>query len=92
MSQLEAVRRRGPVTSDYENAWRRASHVDLSRTLNSNHIESCGEMVYRAHRTHHGEYLVYCSNDGRRWQAWMAFTSTQSVKGPYPPDPLVPMP
>ena len=88
----EQVRRRGPVTADFENAWRRSSHVDLMRTLNANQIDACAELVYRAHRTQPGEYLVYCSNDGRRWKVWMANTSTQSVKGPFAPDPLVALP
>lgn len=83
---------KAPVAGDYQSDWRNGQHVDLEKTLTANHVDSCALMAYRSHRTVHGQYLVYCSQDGRRWTAWLAWPGAQKVMGPYAPDPLVPAP
>lgn len=83
---------KAPVAGDYQGSWRNNAHVDLEKTLSAHHVDSCGVMAYRAHRTVQGQYLVYCSKDGQRWTAWLAWPGAQKVLGPYPPDPLVPPP
>ena len=83
---------KAPVAGDYQGEWRSSAHVDLEKALAANHVEGCAQLAYRAHRTVHGQYLVYCSQDGRRWTAWLAWPGAQKVMGPYPPDPLVPSP
>lgn len=90
----EAVQRnvRPPVAADYQGAWRSSANVDLAKTLAAHQVEGCSSMAWRAHRTVQGQYLVYCSKDGRRWTAWLAWPGAQKVLGPFPPDPLVPPP
>ncbi len=90
----EAAQRstRAPVAGDYQGSWRNSAHVDLEKTLTAHHVDGCGLMAYRPHRTVQGQYLVYCSQDGRRWTAWLAWPGAQKVVGPYAPDPLVPPP
>lgn len=83
---------KAPVAGDYQGSWRSKSHLDLEKTLTAHHVDGCGLMAYRAHRTVQGQYLVYCSKDGRRWTAWLAWPGAQKVMGPYAPDPLVPPP
>jgi hypothetical protein len=88
----DTVRRKGIVASEFEGSWRRGANVDLVKTLDANHVEGCSEVAYRAHRTHTGEYLVYCTQDGRKWSAWLVSTANVKANGPYPPDPLLPLP
>jgi len=83
---------RAPSAADFGSAWRRDSHVDLQRTLAANKVEDCADMAYRPHRTIHGEYLVYCTRNGRSWTSWVVSTGAQRVSGPFPPDPLMPPP
>ena len=83
---------KAPVAGDYQGSWRNSAHVDLEKTLSAHHVDDCSLMAYRHHRTVQGQYLVYCSKDGRRWTAWLAWPGAQKVMGPYSPDPLVPAP
>jgi hypothetical protein len=39
---------------------------------------------FRQHRTHLGEYLVYCSPDSRTWYAYVMWPAQRKVIGPYP--------
>lgn len=86
---------KAPVSGEFERNWQRAANTDLVRTLAAAGILAgdCPQPAYRAHRTSADQYLVYCSTDGgRRWVAWLVWTGTQRVVGPFPPDPLLPLP
>jgi hypothetical protein len=87
----DAARRadKAPASVDFSDDWKRETHVDLEKTLRAAQVEHCAVMAYRPHRRYPGEYLVYCSDDGRGWTAWSASTGSQRVRGPYAPDPLI---
>ena len=36
-----------------------------------------------------GEYLVYCTQDGKTWTAYLVWASIKKIMGPYPPDPSI---
>ena len=86
---MAQARTRAPASVDYVDPWKRDTHMDLEKTLRAAQVEHCNVMAYRSHRHQAGEYLVYCSDDGRSWTAWSASTGAQKVRGPYAPDPLL---
>lgn len=82
-----------PASGDFEANWRRAVNTDIVNTLAAQKIDGCADLAYRAHKTSQGQYLVYCSdNGGRRWIAWLVWPGAQRIAGPFPPDPLLPVP
>jgi hypothetical protein len=82
-----------PTAGDFEAQWRRTVNTEIVRTFAAQKIEGCTEMAWRAHRMSHGQFLVYCTdNGGRRWTAWLVWPGAQRIAGPFPPDPLMPAP
>lgn len=88
----EAARPRTFQPRDFQSEWRHKPDVDLVRTLAATQVPDCSEFVFRPHKFQHGHYLVYCTNDGRQWTAWLVTTGTRRVVGPFPPDPLLALP
>ena len=83
---------RAPVMTEFESNWHREVSTDLAKTLSANRIDDCGTIAFRPHRTLHGQYVAYCSNDSHRWTAWVVDTGAHKVRGPFVPDPLTPLP
>lgn len=82
-----------PTAGDFESQWRRTANTEIVRTFATQKIEGCTDMAWRGHRMSHGQFLVYCTDDGgRRWTAWLVWPGSQRVVGPFPPDPLMPAP
>lgn len=80
------------LATDYPGPWQRDAAPALTRTLAQNGVKGCGEFAWRRHVAQSGEYLVYCSRDGSAWSAWLAWTASGKVMGPYAPDPVLPRP
>jgi hypothetical protein len=74
------------LAEDYPGSWRTDAPASIVRTLASNNVKGCGEFAYRQRANGSQEYLVYCTRDGTSWAAWLAWTASNKVQGPYAPD------
>lgn len=77
---------------DYPGPWRTDAAPQITRTLGAAGVKGCGEFAWRQRANQSAEYLVYCTADGRRWAAYLAWTAAGKVMGPYAPDPALPAP
>jgi hypothetical protein len=73
----------------YESTRRTDFHTAITQALVANNVRGCGEYKYRESRTDEGEYLVYCTQDGKTWTAYLVWASIKKIMGPYPPDPSI---
>lgn len=69
--------------------WMSDSPTDIVRTLVSNNVRGCGEFHYKINFRSTGEYLVYCTRDGRKWTAYVVWPNIDRVYGPADPDPSI---
>ena len=74
----------------YPGPWREEFDLSITKALAVNNIKGCGQYMYRAHYRQKGEYLVYCTGDGKFWTSYLVWAPTERVMGPYPPDPTIP--
>lgn len=80
------------MAQDYPAPWKRDAVPALTRTLAKNGVRGCGDFAWRQRADGSSEYLVYCTRDGRTWSAWLAWTASEKVQGPYSPDAALPLP
>lgn len=73
----------------YESTWRTDFHTGITQALIANNVRGCGEYQYRESRTDKGEYLVYYTQEGKTWTAYLVWASIKKILGPYPPDPSI---
>jgi len=76
----------------YPPPWYREFSVEISKALAVNNIKGCGQYMYRKSSRQRGEFLVYCTGDGKFWTAYLVWAPIESVMGPYPPDRTIPAP
>lgn len=76
----------------YPEPWHQEFDASISKALAVNNIRGCGQYMYRAHYRQKGEYLVYCTGDGKFWTAYLVWAPIEKVMGPYPPDKTIPAP
>lgn len=82
----------GSMAQRYPGPWSSEFKLEIARTLAKNQVRGCGEFYYRAASGGSNEYLVYCTRDGNVWSSYLAFTSAETVMGPYGPDASLPLP
>jgi hypothetical protein len=85
----EAASPRPPVTEDYLGTWQSNPPNDIIQTLISNDVRGCGEFHYKPSAQNSGEYLVYCTRDGRTWTAYLVWPDVDRISGPARPDPSI---
>jgi hypothetical protein len=89
--KIEPTPSKPATTQDlYPGAWLYDFDPALSSALAEAGVSKCGIYRYRFSRTTKTEYLVYCSQDNKKWLAYMVWPNIHKVKGPYPPDPALP--
>lgn len=70
----------------------------VMRALLTNQIRGCGEFYMRRAKdsennpAEYGDYLIYCTSDGKTWVAWEVFPSSNQVLGPSMLEPEIPLP
>lgn len=69
--------------SEYPGPWKDDLNVDISRAFVTKKIRGCGEYRYKESRTTRTEYLVQCSRDSKNWVAYLVWTRTGAVTGPF---------
>ena len=75
-------------TAQYSSTWESGANPPILKTLLKNRVRGCGEIKYKKSNKHSNEYLVYCTRDGTNWHsAYIVFTKSQDVMGPYNTDP-----
>lgn len=75
-----------PSTSnnpDYPGGWIEDMNVGISRALVGKQIRGCGEYRYKESASTRSEYLVQCTRDGKNWVAYLVWTRTGAVTGPF---------
>lgn len=70
----------------YPGPWRLDFYGGITQTLISNGVRGCGEYKWRESSHDRGEYLVYCSRDGKRWLVYLIWPNTGKVNGPHEAD------
>lgn len=73
----------------YPGPWQDDFNINITKALSKNKIRGCGQYKYRAHKSSSNAYLVYCTQDGDRWTAYLVWDLIGKVMGPYQKDPSV---
>jgi len=76
-----------PKKAEYETLWHDDVNAEIIITLAKNKIRGCGHFKYKANVNSKGDYIVYCTRDNISWTAYIVFTYSQKVLGPYSPSP-----
>jgi hypothetical protein len=74
---------------DYLGEWRSDTPINIVRTLVANNVRGCGEFQHKPSTQNSGEYLVYCTQDGRSWNAYLVWPNVNRISGPARPDPRI---
>ncbi|MBB6561985.1 hypothetical protein HNP48_004687 [Acidovorax soli] len=72
--------------SEYPGPWKDDLNVDISRAFVAKQIRGCGEYRYKESRATRTEYLVHCTRDGKNWVAYLVWTRTGAITGPFKAD------
>lgn len=80
------------TVEEYDERWRSDAPRKIVQTLTSNNVRGCGEFHYRPSAKNSGEYLVYCTSDGRTWSAYLVWPDVDRISGPAKPDPSIDLP
>lgn len=80
------------LVGDYLGPWRSNAPSNIISTLVSNNVRGCGEFHFKASDRNSGEYLVYCTHDGRNWSAYIVWPNIDRISGPARPDPKISLP
>jgi hypothetical protein len=75
------------VAERYPGPWQAGFHPEITKTLAAKDVRGCGEYKFRPSRRDWGEYLVYCTADGKNWTAYVVWPSIKNIQGPLRPDP-----
>ena len=75
----------------FSGPWRYPS-AEVMQLLAEKRVEGCGEFYMKRAKDTLGVYLIYCTEDGKIWTAWQAFTPVREVVGPSYPDADIPPP
>lgn len=70
----------------YPGPWREDVNADIIAALAAKQIQGCGQFKWRASALNRHEYLVYCTGDGENWKAYLVWTLSKDVQGPFTPD------
>lgn len=76
----------------YPPPWRENVNIELIKALAKNRVRGCGEMWWRESSRNAGEYLVYCTSDGKSWTTWVVWINASKVLGPGLPPQEIPPP
>ena len=73
----------------YPGPWQEDFNIGITKALASQQIRGCGEYKYRESSKNKGEYLIYCTSDGKRWVAYLVWVNIGKITGPHTIDPLL---
>lgn len=74
----------------YPGPWRDDFNLPISKALAQNLIKGCGEFKYRPSSRNKGEFLVYCTRDGKNWVAYLVWAPIAKVNGPHEVSAAIP--
>lgn len=74
------------LAADYSGTWQSNAPANIIRTLAVNNVQGCGEFHHKPNIRNSGEYLVYCTPDGRTWTSYLVWPNVERVSGPARPD------
>ena len=55
---------------------------EIRDVLVLNRVSACSQAAGRQSSRNPGEYLLYCTRDGKLWTSWRVQPATQRVRGP----------
>jgi hypothetical protein len=85
----ESTGRSVELADDYPGAWQSDAPGNIIRALAVNDVRGCGEFHHKASVRNSGEYLVYCTRDGRTWTSYLVWPNVDRISGPARPDPKI---
>ena len=88
-SDDEDVAPRQEITEEYPGGWKSDAPGNIIQTLIANNVRGCGEFHYKQSSWNIGEYLVYCTSDGKNWAAYLVWPNVERISGPAHPDPNI---
>ncbi|WP_131821821.1 hypothetical protein [Salipiger marinus] len=91
-TEEEIASPRQETAEDYLGKWRSDAPSNITRTLISNNVRGCGEFHHKPSARNSGEYLVYCTPDGRNWAAYLVWPNVDRISGPAHPNPNIKLP
>lgn len=71
------------LSEEYPGEWRSDVPLDIKRALVSHGAKNCGYIEYKQRFDSSVQCLVYCSNDRKRWTAYVVWRGTDKVAGPF---------
>ena len=75
----------------FAESWNEEMRVDITRTLIQHGVKGCSFYKHKesldTSGSYAGSYIVYCSRDKRRWEAYLVWPDFDMVMGPSKPDP-----
>lgn len=74
----------------YPGPWRDDFNLPISKAFARSAINGCGEYKYRPSIRDKGEFLVYCTRDGKSWEAYLVWAPISKVTGPHQLSPAIP--
>ncbi|CAB5720004.1 Uncharacterised protein [Delftia tsuruhatensis] len=74
----------------YPGPWRDDFNLPISKALAQNSVRGCGEFKYRPSSRDKGEFLVYCTRDGKSWVAYLVWAPIAKVTGPHQVSAAIP--
>lgn len=69
----------------YPGPWEESFHSGLTGALIDSEIKECGQYKYRHSSEYSGEYLVWCTSDGKNWREYLVWLPSEKVTGPHQP-------
>ena len=76
-----------PLSERYSGSWQEDFDLGITKTLVAKGVSGCGQYKFRESSKDRGEYLVYCTNDGNNWTAYLVWPNISEVTGPHALDP-----
>lgn len=76
---------RKPFAERYPGPWKNEPKIELVKLLVAQQARGCGEFWWRTRDGETGqfaEYLVYCTQDGKEWTAWLLWPGSNRASGP----------
>ena len=68
-------------SEQYPGPWLEVTQ-EIREVLALRKVSACSQAVGRQSSRNPGEYLLYCTRDGKLWTSWRVLPAAQKVRGP----------
>lgn len=83
VAALAGCGKKETMVQRYPGPWQSGEHARISKVLAASNATGCDTLYWRTYHNEPGtDYLVYCTQDGKTWTAWLVWTSIKKAMGP----------